>query len=67
MHWESEACMRKIPELGHTDKGKKLVSDSATFSWKSPSDLEVTLVQNGSSLTVQELVYVVTLVQKPVW
>lgn len=66
-YWDSEASMRKIPEISNLDKGKIPVSDNCTFSWKSPDDVEVTLNQNGSSTTAKELIYVVALQPKPVW
>ncbi|KAH3874415.1 hypothetical protein DPMN_037658 [Dreissena polymorpha] len=41
------------------DKGKVLLQNKVVFSWSSPSYVEVKLHDNGSHVTLRQLVYIV--------
>lgn len=56
---ESDEHMRKIPEFNEPEKGKVLLSDKVTFSWNSPSDVDVVVQENGSFVLVKEMIYIV--------
>ncbi|KAL4230623.1 Leucine--tRNA ligase [Mactra antiquata] len=57
--YEADQLMRKIPEFGEPEKGKVLLSEGVTFSWGSPDDVEVVVVENGSKVAIKELTYLV--------
>ncbi|KAH3839433.1 leucine--tRNA ligase, cytoplasmic-like [Dreissena polymorpha] len=56
---ENDEASRRMPEFNAGDKGKVLLQNKVVFSWNSPSDVEVKLQDNGSHVTVRELVYIV--------
>lgn len=56
---ESEMLMRKLPEFNQLEKGRVLLSDRVTFSWNNPSDVEVTVQDNGSKVSIKEMIYIV--------
>lgn len=57
---ESDANMRRMPEFNQIEKGKIVLADGVTFSWNAATDVEVFVHENGTKVSVKEMIYVVT-------
>ena len=60
MTFSTDKDSRKIPEIDKLEKGKKVVPDSAVFQWKSDTDSSVALVENGSKLETDSIIYLIS-------